>query len=259
MVLPALKNWKSTGDALHQVAVVVSAIRIASSDPLPNALRYSVEVIDGGVSTTELNFGGELTFDFASFSLTYHGVDDEFTLDASGHNQKSLMNAVLDEFAKVDITVDPSTEHITSDTDFDVDLSLAQDYATVVNAVFTAMARFRAKLNGGMSPLVIWPHHFDMAFMWFATTHMDEHKDPHLALGFAPFSDGIDRPYFYGYGWSEETGYIEVELDPPAEAITEGYTGLYADYDKLYTEDNFNQVIEDMFLAYQRKASDQFS
>jgi hypothetical protein len=106
-----------------------------------------------------------------------------------------------------------------------------------------------------MSPIVIWPHHFDMAFIWFTTENMDEHKAPHLAIGFAPFSDGLNRPYFYGYGWSQETGYVQVELDPPAQAITEAYTGLYAEYDTLRTEDNMNQIIEDMLLAYHRKAS----
>ena len=165
------------------------------------------------------------------------------------------MQAVLDKFASLSITIEPSMKHITHDEPFDVDMSLAQDYATAMDAIYTALARFRAKLSGGMSPLVMWPHHFDMAFMWFATMDMNEHQDPHMAIGFAPFSDGIDRPYFYGYGWSKDTGYVQVELDPPAQAITEGYTGLYAEYDTLREEDKFNQVVGNMLLAYQRKVA----
>jgi len=260
MGLPALKDWTATRDALHQVSLVVGAIRVASSDALPNDLQFSVAVIEGGISTTELNVGGELTFDFSSFTLTYHQDDgDGFTIDATDYNQKSLMQTVLDEFGKLNISLEPSMKHITHDEPFTINKSLTQDYATVIDEVYTALARFRAKLSGGMSPIVIWPHHFDMAFMWFATMNMNEHEAPHLAIGFAPFSDGINRPYFYGYAWSKDTGYIQVELDPPAQAITEGYTGLYAEYDTLRTEDNFNQVMENMLLAYQRKASALFT
>jgi len=256
MTLPALSNWETTRDALHQVSLIVGAIRVASSDALPNDLQFSVDVTDCGISTSELNIGGELRFDFSSFSLTYHrATGDGFTIDATSYNQKSLMQAVLDEFSILGIHIEPSMKHVTHETPFSVELSLSQDYAIVSDAMYTALARFRAKLSGGMSPIVIWPHHFDMAFMWFATENMDEHKAPHLAIGFAPFSDGINRPYFYAYAWSQATGYVQVELDPPAQAITSSYTGLYAEYDTLRTEDNINNVIEEMLLAYHRKAS----
>lgn len=256
MTLPALSNWETTRDALHQVSLIVGAVRVASSDPLPNDLQFSVTVTDRGISTSQLKIGGELRFNFASFSLTYQRhTENGFTIDATGYHQKSLMQALLDEFGKLGIQIEPSMKHITNDTPFDIDTSLTLDYAKVTDAIYTALARFRAKLSGGMSPIVIWPHHFDMAFMWFATENMDEHKAPHLAIGFAPFSNGINRPYFYAYGWSQETGYVQVELDPPAQAITESYTGLYAEYDTLRTEDKFNNVIEKMFLAYHAKAS----
>lgn len=255
MALPILENWESTRTALHQVALVLSAIRVASSDALPNDLQFSANVVDGGISTTELNIGGELFFDFASFTLIYVRDGEEiFKISAGGYNQQSLMQAVLDEFKKLDIVIEPSMKHITQDTPFAIDMRLAEDYATVVDAVYTMLARFKAKLSGAMSPLVIWPHHFDMAFIWFATSGTNEHKDPHLAIGFAPFSNGIDRPYFYGYGWSEATGYVQVDVKSPAKAITEGYTGLYAEYDALNTDD-MAQILIGILLDYKEKAS----
>ena len=256
MVLPTLADWETTRDALHQVSKIVGAIRVASSDALANDMQYSVAVTGNGVSTTELQIGGELRFDFTSFSLNYERqAGDGFTIDAAGHNQQSLMQAVLKRFAELHITLEPSMKHITHDSPFIVERSLAQDYTKVLGTVYTALARFRAKLGGCMTPIVIWPHHFDMAFIWFATENRDEYTAPHLAIGFAPFSDGIHRPYFYGYGWSPDIGYVQVELDPPAQALTGVYTGLYAKYDTLRTEDNVNQVIEEMLLAYHRKAS----
>jgi len=259
MTLPKLDNWDKTLSALHQVALVVSAVRVASSDALANDLQYSVAVTDSGISTTELNAGGELRFDFATFTLTYMRDDGVvFSVPANEFNQTSLMQKVLDGLKAVGVVIEPSMKHIIHETPFEVDMGLAQDYALVVDAIYTMLARFRAKLTGPMSPIVIWPHHFDMAFMWFATSGMDEHTDPHLAIGFAPFSDGIDRPYFYGYGWSKDTGYIQVDVEPPAKAITDGYTGLYAEYDILNGNDDIAKTLEHVLLSYHKRASQAF-
>ena len=97
-----------------------------------------------------------------------------------------------------------------------------------------------------------------MAFIWFLTGATDEHSDPQIAFGFAPFSDGLDRPYIYAYAWSKPTGYVHVPLEAAARAITEGYTGLYVAYDDLYQLDDTNSALEAMLLSYQALASAQF-
>lgn len=255
MTLPALENWRATRSALHQVAQVVGAIRVASSVTMENDLQYSISYSNGGFSTNELQVGGELKFDLESFSLSYvDSTQGEFQIDASEHSQQSLMDAVLEQFKAIDIDLEPSMKHITHNVPLSADMSIVKDYAHVLDAVYTALARFRARLSGFMTPIVIWPHHFDMAFIWFATSATNEHEDPHLAIGFAPFSDGVDRPYFYGYGWSKDTGYVSVDVEAPAKAITEAYTGLYAEYDILRTVADFNKTVEYILLAYQEKA-----
>ena len=63
---------------------------------------------------------------------------------------------------------------------------------------------------------MLWPHHFDIAFIRFVGEGTDEHKDPQLAFGFAPQSDGIDMPYLYWYGWPMPDGLA----DAPAPGAT---------------------------------------
>jgi hypothetical protein len=38
-----------------------------------------------------------------------------------------------------------------------------------VYRVFTAAARFRARLEGSQTPIVVWPEHFDLSTLWFPT------------------------------------------------------------------------------------------
>jgi len=109
-----------------------------------------------------------------------------------------------------------------------------------------------------MSPIVLWPHHFDMSFLWFVTSNTDEHSAPHFNFGFAPFSDDIERPYFYAYAWGDKTGYVEVPLDPPARPSGRAWAGLYAEYDTLRNEPAFSETVEEMFAQFHTRALKQF-
>ncbi len=253
--LPALDNWDSTRDALHQIALVISAIRVACAEKQPNDLQYSLDVTASGLTTSRLNIGGELQFDITNLQLIYaRDGRKAFILDVAGTSQKSLMSAVVGGFAALGIDISPAQTHITHEKRFEIERGLAANYVTLLDAVYTALSRFRARLSGCMSPLVLWAHHFDLAFIWFAGTSTDEHNDPQLAFGFAPCSPGLDRPYFYAYGWSPTAGYLEIPVSPPARAITEGYTGLYAGYDDLRTQDRFESEVERVLLDYHQLA-----
>ena len=255
MSLPALDNWESTRDALHQVALVLGAVRVGSTDPLPNDLHFSVDVTARGLTTSALKIGGELQFNFADMTLAYSRDGAQvFSLDIAGHTQKSLLQAVTAGLAARGLTIEPALKHITHDTRFQFDPALAADYLRVIGGVYTALARFRARLSGYMSSLVVWPHHFDMAFLFFPGDGTDEHSDPQLAFGFAPFSDGLERPYIYAYGWSAAAGYVDIPVEAPAKAITEGYTGLYAAYDDLRSLPDFSAAIENLLLSHTRAA-----
>ena len=255
MRLPALDNWDTTRDTLHQVALVLGAVRVGAVDPLPNDLHFSLDMTARGPTTSELRVGGELQFRIADMEVVYaHDGVDGFALDIAGHTQKSLLQAVTAGFDARGIAVEPALKHITFDIPLDFDHTLASDYLRVLDVAHTALARFRARLSGNLSPLALWPHHFDLAFLLFPGAGHDERKDPQLAFGFALFSDGWDRPYVYAYGWSQEAGYVDIPVVSPAQAVSDGYTGLYAAYDDLRSLSDFSAAIENMLLAYARDA-----
>ena len=256
MSLPSLAKWDETRDTLHQIALVIGAIRVACSDALPNDLHFSLDVRADGISTTRMRCGGELHLDLASLQLIFtRGACVVFRLDAAGHSQISLLRRLLACFGDCGCGIRPSLKRITSETVFVIDHELARSYAVTLNAAYTALARFRAKLPGCMTPVVLWPHHFDLAFIWFPAEQADEQRDPQIAYGFAPFSPGLDRPYFYAYAWSRPTGYLELPLDAPARAISDGYTGLYTAYDALREEAQFDAVLEKLLMKYHQVAS----
>lgn len=256
MNLPALLDWERSRDGLHQIAQIIGAVRSACSDPLPNDLQYSLDLTATGFSSTKMRCGGALTYDAFTERLCFSRAGNTiFKLDVKGHTQKSLMHKLLAVFVDCGYAIEPSMKHITHDDGFAIDAAASRECVRAYNAVFTSLARFRAKLGGYMTPIVLWPHHFDIAFICFPSDQVNEHKDPQIAFGFAPFSAGLDRPYIYAYGWSEATGYLDFALTPPAQATRAAYTGLYAAYDDLRELPAFDAVIESMLLCYHARAT----
>lgn len=256
MALPALIEWEGTRAALHQIALVMGAIRVACAEPLANDLHFSLDVSPGVLSTGEMKCGGALQFDFKMLRLSYAiGDKSVFSVDIEDHSQVSLTRRLLAAIGDCGCDVQPSMKRITSDMPFAIDRAKATAYARTMRAVFTTLATFRAKLSGCMTPLALWPHHFDLAFIWFATERTNEQRDPHIAYGFAPFSPGLARPYIYAYTWSQSTGYVQLPLGAPAQAMTDAYTGLYAPYDALRQMHPFDAAVETMLMNYHQLAA----
>ena len=219
MTLPSLNNWRKTGDALHQAAQVVGAIRVACADPLPNDWHFSLDLTEAGLSTGALLAGGALHLDLSSLEIRFaRGGKDLFALNLTDHSQASLMRRALGHFADIGCDIEPSMRHIQGESDFEIDPRQAADYWQVLTAVYSVLSSFRGTLRGCATPLVLWPHHFDLGFISFPRGGGNEQSDPQIAFGFAPFSPGLDRPYIYAYAWSGPTGYIQVPLDAPTQA-----------------------------------------
>ncbi len=256
MVLPSLTNWESTRDALHQIALVVGAFRVACVDPQPNDLHFSLDLTEGGFSTSTMRCGGALEFDLTTLDLRFSRCGAPvFSLNAKGHSQLSLAQALMAIFQDSGYSISPSMKRVTHSSALDIDAAISRDYLLALKGVYSALASFRAELGGFMTPPVLWPHHFDMGFIWFPDGGYDEHTDPHMSFGFAPFSAGLDRPYIYAYAWSKATGYVRAPVSAPARAITDGYTGMYAAYDDLREAEDFEAVVASMLLEFQRRAA----
>lgn len=256
MPLPALRNWDDTRDALHQVALVLSAIRVAAGEKLPNDRQFSLRVTSSGFSTGELPMGAALSFECSALQLLcVRERQKAFTLGLRGETPPSLLRALQRGLRSRGIAIEPSAEKLDAELALTIDPQQANDYIRVLNNLATVLTGVREKLGGSATPVVLWAHHFDLGFVWFPGGGADERQDAQVACGFAPSSPGLPRPYLYTYAWSQSTGYLQLPLAPPASAITEGYTGLYAAFDDLRELAEPSREIEAILLDYAREAA----
>src|SRR5688572_29125855 len=146
--LPALLNWDSTRDALHQAAQVLNAIKVPSVARQPNALHHSLSVSASGLNIGELNFGGVLSLDFGVQGdllpdfpqIHWSKGNDEFAIPLAGYTQKTLLEAVVKHLAEFGYQVNPRLDEMQGDTIFQIHPETATQYAGALDRIYTAMS-----------------------------------------------------------------------------------------------------------------------
>lgn len=273
MALPPLTNWDTTAQGLHRVTQLVVGIRQWVSEPLPNFLHLTMQVEPDGLSTGGLSTGGSIDVNFRQAAVRFQPADGvETSVPVAGQTASSLFHALLkamqagnfapvlegvqdDKLVRAMLAAmqakNPAAaerlERLADDTPLEINTSLANDYADVLYTFFTAVARFRARLNGHMTPVIVWPHHFDLSTLWFFEGEMDDQKS-HINVGFAPFSEGFPRPYLYAYVHPYPPNVEYPPLPQPAHWNDQGWTGVIVNYDDIVQHKQPDRFIEQLCL-----------
>jgi hypothetical protein len=254
-MLPALSHWDGTRTALHQALQVLRSTRLLGVDPMPNSLEYGTTPTAYGATTGLLKFGGELQLDFSRCAVVYRKDGTEvFSVPLAGHHQTSLFDTVFAAFDKAGHPFKPDRAKITNTTAFKFDPEAARTYASVMWQMYTALARFRGRVFGWQSPVTLWPHGFDLSFLWFSSGS-DERRDPHLNFGFSPFTPDVGQPYVYFYAYPVLPG-LENEIPAPMHWHTAWATpGGVLEYDQFAGTNDPEGMVEDVLLQVYRAAS----
>ncbi len=253
MSLPALINWDNTRLALHQAAQVVGAIRKIGVPPQPNYAHLGLFVTPTGLSSRPLHDGGGIDLNFAEGAVIYTcPANSVSAIPIIGQTQTTLTDAVLKAMHDAGHPANPDRSSISATDELKSDQVLGAEYAIALYRIYTALARFGARLSGGMTPLIVWPHGFDLSMLWFKRG-FDEKTDPHTNIGFSPGSAGFPRPYVYLYLHPMPSGLTAMKLPAPFRWHTQGWTGAVIDYDALLGESDVESMLEALlFDVYKR-------
>lgn len=286
MPLGALTNWTTTATALHQVSQVLGGLRMLMEPHDPNYLEMAMFVVPEGLTTGKLPIGGEVTLDMQRVKLIYRRGYVETVIPITDRTQadinRDLLAAMRGDLLRVFAQQSPSDE-ITQEakqgikdpdetlvdeftaairakypnlnkkitkfaetTRLTISTEIASTYANALYAAFTGISRFRARLTGVMSPLIVYPEHFDLSFMWFDKDPSMDQSKPHLMFGFAPFSEGFPRPYLYAYAYPYPSNMQYPPVPDPAYWNTKQWTGIVVDYEAIAQSDDAALYIEEM-------------
>jgi len=260
MTLPPLENFEENIHKLHQAAKLFPPICNVLLEKQQNWLHIAMQPHLYGFSTQAFPQGGKLVLNTEESAVFYYrGSGGAVPFPLKLYTQKSLFEGILqamseDEFVGFfdDLAGDSLTEKLlgkiyakkpealpdaieehSKTGKLILDTDAINAYMQALDMIYTGIARWRARVNGHLSPAVVWGEHFDLSTLWFKDADMDEYK-PHINIGFAPFTEGVfERPYLYAYAYPYAENYTAPELTAPLKWETEAYTGIYVAYDDL--------------------------
>lgn len=271
MPLPKLDNFQDMIHLLHQAVEIVAPIHGVLRDHQDNWLHLPMEIHPYGLSSGTYPKGGSLDIDFKKGVLLYHRPNgSSVPIPLKSHTQATLFNALLaamkddilaDFFADVEgdslaegfmlkrsagdkEAAAKKLETYIHQEKLDFDTQLAGDYADALYAIFTGVARFRSRLNGHLTPIVMWPEHFDLSTLWFRDATMNE-SQAHVNFGFAPYTPSqYERPYLYAYAHPYPDDFEEPTLPAPAFWNATGWKGVVVHYDDIASQENPTLFVE---------------
>ncbi len=261
---------------IHKAVMLFGPLHNAVCPPMPNFIHLPLHPAPDGLRSPHYAQGGRIDLNFKSGVLTYSSATNgEHAFALAEYTQRGLFEALLAALRKDELSdffdgvsgdalVAPMIERINADESKTVFLSLDEvnddsqtlaydldvigQYADLQYAVFTGVARFRGRLEGHMTPVVVWPEHFDLSTLWFRDADMDEHK-AHLNFGFAPYTPGmLEEPYLYVYAYPYPDGFKEFDLPEPAYWNPDGFTGIVVKYDDLAKQGDVAAFVESLYL-----------
>ncbi len=254
MPFPALTHWNQTVGALHQAAKLAGPLHKVLFETRKNYLHLPQQVRSWGLESPTFSNGGVLQVDFRAAEVRYRdsrGGTHRFSLP--DHTQSTLLDAILSALADDGLARALETgagefeeEGLRRSEPLELDREEAAAYAEIQYGVFTGLARFRARLEGTMSPLIVWPHHMDLSMLWFPppNAEMDE-EGKHLNFGFAPYTPGqYDLPYLYAYAYPYPENVEEPALPEPAFWHREGWKGVVVRYQDLAEAEDPAAMVE---------------
>jgi hypothetical protein len=212
--------------------------------------------IPSGASTGPLKFGGELLLDYARAAIIYRqdGMD-VFSVGLAEQHQTSLFDAVFEQFTKAGHNFEANRAKITETRVFSVNLELAAAYAEVQWRMYTALSWVKGRMLGPQTPIMLWPHGFDLSTLWFVDG-MNEREDPHINIGFSPGTPDVGQPYVYFYTWSSPEG-LAAKL-PPNVVWHTGWSapGGYIKYESFANTSDPEGIVLDAMSQVWKIASD---
>jgi hypothetical protein len=251
-MFPKLNDWMNTARALHQYVLIMGATQQYWREKEPLHLEQALQVGGEGLVARDNSGTRQARLNFQDISLELYSPQLVRTLFLTEIEPTKAFKHVL-EFFEIDenefwqgLENKGGKLEFSSDT-LTLDTGTAQTYGEILYRVFTALSRVKAKFLGSQSPLVVWPHHFDLSTLWFADA-MDEHK-PHLNLGFAPFDSVHEEPYVYAYAYPMPDKFETLPLPQPAMWHLESWQGMWIPFAELVRLENPEQMIEDCLVA----------
>ncbi len=245
----SLADWQSTRNTVEAYAKLLGRVRRAMAPTSKHWWHVSLQLCGCGLTTTPFPISSqvmELTLDFTTHQLlilTSRG--DRRAIPLWGQSPKQFHDDVLAALQPFGCMPDIDHTLFTNDTPGSYDGTAVSRFWQALCQIDAVLKEFKGGFRGESSPVQFWPHHFDLAMVWFSgrlcpgqDPNNPEWADEHMNFGFSTGDGSISNPYFYATAYPLPDGFAASPLPQDAYWHTTGFTGAILPYITLETAEN---------------------
>ena len=239
--LPQLEyeNLLPTRDYLRDVALVLGSLQRAFLPKWPHLWEHGLEVGMRGIMTQAMPVGDERIH--ASIDLVKHKV----RLDGSRwllqeYSAAEIFNNIRVWLETKNVAAQLEKPKLTGAGRYDQ--AQADTYAEALWWMDERFKAIKATFQSGIaSPVLLYPHHFDLSLSWFPYE-----DDRQVSVGFSTGDDHISEPYVYVTTYPESAELASLELEPPLRFQAEGFRGIVLRYADLVHHESPENLIQQL-------------
>jgi len=248
-LLPLTKQLEPTRDYLREVALGLGSLQRGFLPAEKHLWQHGLEVNMRGPITQSFELGDRevrASLDLVKYKVRF--------LDAKWALHEYAPPEIWQELKKLvhRAGAEPNfDEPEFKDSVAEFDTAQADAYAAALWWFDEQFRGLKAGLNGAgglTSPILLYPHHFDLALSWFPWA--DERQ---LTIGWSTGDQTIPEPYVYLTAYPEPKGFTAKTLPKEAYWQKDGFSGAVIAYAALHAssmpEQLLQQFAEPLFAA----------
>jgi len=248
-----LNEWQPTRDSIQSYAQVVGKIRRTLTPHQRHWFHINLRTAALGLTTTPIQAGNisfDMLLDFSGHQLVISTSKGDWAeVDMDGQSARDFCDEVVHALEEMSIDVDLKYDQF-SDEDGTYDPDMVEDCWQVLSQIDLVFKEFLGAINGRTGPVSLWPHHFDLAGLWFSGRQVpgvdpedEESADEQMNFGFSTGDGGIPDAYFYitAYPWPD--GLEDIPTPQLARRQTDGWKGFVMMYADLIAADNPREIL----------------
>ncbi|MGB0384569.1 MAG: DUF5996 family protein [Ardenticatenaceae bacterium] len=265
-----LASWQATYETLALYGKLVGKVRRALTPKQKHWWHISLRAGATGLTTTPIPAGAEAdahTFEML-LDLTNHQLvitnssGEQSKTPLEGQSIADFCDETLNALAAMGIQPDMERSLFSDTAPRVYDPAAVARYWGVLSQIDLIFKEFKGALRRETSPVQLWPHHFDHAFLWFSgrlvpsyDPENEEYADEQMNFGFVPGDDTYPDPYFYVTAYPAPEGFSQQPLPKDAFWRQEGWTGAIMMYDALVGAQTPKQKLLDYLHAAHQAGS----
>jgi len=264
IVLPKIdySKFSKTRDYLKLITQLVSSIKGGKIPHQKNWEEYSLKVYSNGFTSSVIPIQTQSGIDALQLDVNlieqklkifYKNYSEEIPFEQS--TIYDFTNALVEKLKFYGIEIENQEAKFYRKDNIIYDIIESEKLWALYRQVYFLFIKLRGSTLFEVSNINFWPHHFDMALLFFSGKLIDgqdpanwEYSREQMNFGLSSGDLEIAQPYFYVTGYPFDKKLLKIEIPKYAKWHTEGWNGLVIMLDQLEDQNQIMSKLYNLFV-----------